>query len=293
MSEPPRPTPPVTPREDAVESHRWWLEHLGNRFELRASPLVVGRGANCQVVLDDALASRRHAEFVLEDGRAWLTDLESVNGVLVNGERVEGRRELAPGDRVVIGKQEFSVFRLKRPSLSVATTQRFTAETLHGIESPLAAGRAGALRDELAEPTGQSFELLGGLAEKVLALGRAEEAERLLTAPLAAVAKAAAEHRLEPGRAERAAGWALKLAVATGKGEWVDYLVEVYRALGRPLPAAVVDELYSALRRVSSVNLAGLRDYVASLQSIRGELGPADRFVLQRLEGLERLAAAR
>lgn len=296
MSDPPsRETPTEglaeTPEPDV---YRWWLEYRGHRHELRTIPVVIGRSTTCQIVLDDALASRRHAEVVLEGGVAQLTDLESVNGVYVNGERVKQSRRLAPGDRVTVGQQEMIVYRVKRPSLTTAATQRFTAETLHGRESPFAAGRATLTdMDDLGENTGESFDLLSGLAEKVLALGRGDEAERLMSSPLLAIKKSAADHRLDAARAAKGVAWALKLATATGKGEWVDYLFDVYRMLGRPLPTETVDELYSVLRRVSQVNLAGLRAYVKTLQEARSELGPADRFLTQRIEGLERLAASR
>jgi hypothetical protein len=36
-----------------------------------------------------------------------------------------------------------------------------------------------------------------------------------------------------------------------------------------------------------------LREYIEGLRELSGNLGPADRFLLNRLEGLERLAAAK
>ncbi|MDP2313399.1 MAG: GGDEF domain-containing protein [Pseudomonadota bacterium] len=68
---------------------------------------VVGRGADCDIVLEDAGCSRRHAAAVCtpgEDGSSvWLEDLGSTNGTFVNGERIEGRRELVEHDRVRVG----------------------------------------------------------------------------------------------------------------------------------------------------------------------------------------------
>jgi hypothetical protein len=55
----------------------------------------------------------------------------------------------------------------------------------------------------------------------------------------------------------------------------------------------VVDELYAAMRKVSAIDLAQLRGYVAALRAKQSTLGPAERFLVQRLEGLERLAALR
>ncbi len=284
---------PVSTTPDG-DPYRWWLEYNGHRFEIRGVPVVLGRSATCQVVLDDALVSRRHAHVVIDEGQAKVVDLDSVNGVYVNGQRVKQSRPLEAGDRVTIGQQEMLIHCIKRPSMSAAATQRFSAETLHGQESPFAVGRA-TLADasDLYESTSESFDLIGGLADKVLALGRGDEAERLLLAPLTAIRKNAANAKLDLAKAGKAAGWALKLASSTGKGEWVDYLFDLYRLLRRPLPAATVDELYSVLRRVSAINLPGLRAYVSALQAARDELGPADRFLIQRIEGLERLAASR
>jgi hypothetical protein len=55
----------------------------------------------------------------------------------------------------------------------------------------------------------------------------------------------------------------------------------------------VVDELYSAFRRVNAIDLARLRSYLARLRGKQASFGPAEKFLLQRLEGLERLAALR
>ena len=81
--------------------------------------------------------------------------------------------------------------------------------------------------------------------------------------------------------------------MATGNGRWVDYIFRLHSALGRPCPAPVVDELYSVLRKVKAVNLSVLRDYLEGLHELSGSFGPADRFLLSRIEGLERLAAAK
>ena len=58
-------------------------------------------------------------------------------------------------------------------------------------------------------------------------------------------------------------------------------------------PGPIVDELYTVMRKVKAVNLTVLRDYLERLHDITSTLGPADRFLLSRLEGLERLAAAK
>ncbi|MDI6900597.1 MAG: DUF3662 and FHA domain-containing protein [Anaerosomatales bacterium] len=69
---------------------------------LRGDQVVVGRLAECQICLQDANTSRRHAAFIrLEDGWA-IEDLDSTNGTRLNGKPVT-RARLRDGDVVEIG----------------------------------------------------------------------------------------------------------------------------------------------------------------------------------------------
>jgi Protein of unknown function (DUF3662)/FHA domain len=64
---------------------------------------VMGRSRDCDVVLDDANVSRRHAE-IRPSGASWvIVDLGSTNGVKVNGRRIDGPQSLRPGDAVELG----------------------------------------------------------------------------------------------------------------------------------------------------------------------------------------------
>lgn len=75
----------------------------GNRFALDDETATIGRDASNKIRLRDAEVSRRHAEIRRGiDGRT-LVDLESSNGVYVNGRRVKTRR-LLNGDQIQIGK---------------------------------------------------------------------------------------------------------------------------------------------------------------------------------------------
>ena len=70
----------------------------------------LGRDRNNDVVLDSASVSQRHAELVnLGQGRVMIRDLDSFNGVLVNGEAIDGKRELASGDVLRLGDVEIRV----------------------------------------------------------------------------------------------------------------------------------------------------------------------------------------
>jgi hypothetical protein len=136
-----------------------------------------------------------------------------------------------------------------------------------------------------------AFALIGGVADKALAMGRADEAERLLTRPLTeALEKALAGVPVDATFSAQCAHYATKLADATGRGPWIDYVFHLYTLLGVLLPAHIVDELYAVVRNVK-IDRAMLRSYTELLRNRSSKFGPGERFVLQRIEGLERLGA--
>ena len=273
-----------------------WVRYRGRDLRLAQGNTLLGRSASCQIILDDGLVSRRHAQIVFDGPEVRIEDLESVNGVFVNGVRIEGKKELKTGDRVLIGKQELSVHLTDAPPMSghVTIAQDKNAETLSGMEAFTAAPAPSDGEDSEATRKGDAFDLLGGVAEKILALGRGAEAERILANYLKNLLSAVKRgENIGTTTRVKAATFAVKLAHHTGKGSWVDYAVELYTGLQEPLPAEVVDELYTVLRGVSAIDLNGFRAYLALLQERSPQLSPADRFVVQRLEGLERLAASR
>ncbi|MBN1772874.1 MAG: GGDEF domain-containing protein [Deltaproteobacteria bacterium] len=77
---------------------------LGARLALSGAPTVFGRASDCDVTLPDEGISSRHFEVLLgPDGRFLVRDLGSMNGTLVNGQRISGERRLEPGDRLLVG----------------------------------------------------------------------------------------------------------------------------------------------------------------------------------------------
>jgi hypothetical protein len=74
----------------------------GKSFVIDRPRAVVGRSQRCDYVVADPNVSRRHFELQLRGADWFLTDLNSTNGVLVNGQRVKSSR-LAPGDEIVVG----------------------------------------------------------------------------------------------------------------------------------------------------------------------------------------------
>lgn len=74
----------------------------------QAIPLSVvtglGRATFNTVVIEDAFASNEHARLSRRTGRWWLEDLQSRNGTLLNGERLNAPAIVATGDEVGIGQ---------------------------------------------------------------------------------------------------------------------------------------------------------------------------------------------
>jgi hypothetical protein len=78
----------------------------GAAVPLTHTPFVLGRGADCDLVVPDLTVSRRHAEIRHGPGGGLeIRDLGSRNGTFVNGERVAAA-PVAPGDTLALGSAE-------------------------------------------------------------------------------------------------------------------------------------------------------------------------------------------
>ncbi len=78
------------------------------RVPMSGAPIRIGRAPECELVLQDSRASRRHARLHARDGVVVLTDLGSTNGTRVNGQRIS-EVVLGHGDRILIGESELIV----------------------------------------------------------------------------------------------------------------------------------------------------------------------------------------
>ena len=117
------------PEESAnwLAAARAQIEQPGNYLayeddgELKVVPLIrewtrIGRSLAADIHFDDPTVSRRHALIVRQHDGVRVLDDRSLNGVFVNGERVEWRA-LRDGDEILVGR-----YRLGFLSLSSAET---------------------------------------------------------------------------------------------------------------------------------------------------------------------------
>jgi pSer/pThr/pTyr-binding forkhead associated (FHA) protein len=70
--------------------------------------LVLGRGEQAEIRLEDPFASSRHARIFEQGNAVVIEDLGSTNGTYLNEEVLQTPRPLHPGDRVRIGDSEFT-----------------------------------------------------------------------------------------------------------------------------------------------------------------------------------------
>ena len=79
----------------------------GRKLVISKRRTLIGRSKECDVQIDDPGASRRHAELRQEGTAYWIVDLDSTNGLEVNGLRTQ-RAKLDHGDKITIGSTEIS-----------------------------------------------------------------------------------------------------------------------------------------------------------------------------------------
>jgi len=81
----------------------------GSRFLLDVDVTTAGRHPNAEIFLDDVTVSRKHAEFKRVGQGFIVTDLASLNGTYLNGERIDSA-PLSDGDEVQVGKFKLTFY---------------------------------------------------------------------------------------------------------------------------------------------------------------------------------------
>ena len=100
---PPRHQPGFTAPYVYREDTPWgWLEYRNGNFQgqqlaLMRSIITIGRGEENDIWLDDDMVSRNHAELAWDKGLVYITDCDSLNGVLLDSKRIRGTDTIGPG----------------------------------------------------------------------------------------------------------------------------------------------------------------------------------------------------
>ena len=80
----------------------------GDSIPLIREKLTIGRRNSCDIPLRLPNVSGLHCELTFHDGFWWIRDLNSTNGIKVNGVRVP-KKMLQPGDTVTIAKRSWTI----------------------------------------------------------------------------------------------------------------------------------------------------------------------------------------
>ena len=163
----------------------------GRRLALEGSQVLGRDAAQCQLVLEQAVISRRHAEFEVDgSGRVTITDLGSRQGTFVNGERVE-RRELRDGDRVGFGPDGIVSFEFHRarqdsppPSggESHSRAEALRAQFIAAAQRSAGGKAAATARPQPAPPLSARPPTSQAASSPMLRIGRAPDNDIILDA---------------------------------------------------------------------------------------------------------------
>lgn len=140
-----------------------WTDAAGRERErpLRPGTVILGRATDCDVVVPDGAASRRHARLLISDEGVRLADLGSQNGTRVNGAPSQAA-ELQPGDSITIGD---TTFRL-RATAAVGAPVRPAARRVP--DPPTQIPAAGVVTPELLDRSQISEQALRDAGVEVL-----------------------------------------------------------------------------------------------------------------------------
>jgi hypothetical protein len=291
---------------------RFRLRYRSTDLELPAGEFVVGRSSECNLALDDARVSRRHARFVVTSDSVRVEDLGSRNGVHIDGRRITGLEELKHLSRVTIGDQHLTLVDLDQDrarTLEAATVHcvKCGAPNSRGAErcahcsAPLPGGRSAAAQTvEFTSPltvdrsdggaSRSAFDVVKILAEKALAMGKLDDAERLLKPQLESLLESTKKSgKVNDELFDSATALAMKLVGGARATLWIDWLFAFHASAGRLMSIEVIDALHEVVRKAGYTNTKAAHLYVESLAAAAADYGPADRFRLKRLEGLVRV----
>ncbi len=255
-------------------------------FELDVKELVVGRAADAGLVLEDGRASRRHACITRHSGVSTIKDLNSGNGLYVNGQRVI-EKVLANGDVIQVGHSKL-VFEDGADPSQVQFAENDTAQDailvrrIEDAASPVSIPGAGAAGISGAEKELEGLRRKARILTLMYELGKTlkgaislDEVYRQVSALLLEICAADRVLILEVE-----AGAGLRIAhEATGRS------TSSVRTVSRTVTSKVINERVTLLSTNASADPALAQGQSIVLQQIRSVIC-APLLVREQVQGL-------
>jgi pSer/pThr/pTyr-binding forkhead associated (FHA) protein len=269
------------------------LSFRGREVLLSNGKFFIGRSPGCHIVIDDARVSRQHARLDVYGASVGITDLDSANGVRINGVQVlEGPHALRNGDVIEIARENLRLQIKEATPAELEDLRGKAPDTLSGTDSvpPQRESR----RESFSVPTrfSDEVELIFKVAEKGLEAGNPENAEEMVREHLRNLLHdAGTDHRAPPASYGLATNFALRLAWETGNGDWFDYVIDMLRVRDTACSDQLADRLWALMQRVDRVDVDRLEAYATSLRT--GSPSMESLRAAQRMEELKRAALRR
>lgn len=276
MPDTPTTWPGRKPHKEA-KVYRFSLMYGDRQIALAPGTHTLGRSPSCRIVIDDMLASRKHAQLLVSDMLLTIEDLGSSNGVYVNDRLIEGPTALEEGDCILIGTQQLCVH------------ARASSDSILPMVSAKAESRAPSFSDRARHGMATTakrdvFDGLGRVADRMLTFGRTEAAIQLLGGHLQTLLKNAREDRL-PSQEVRdsATRYALKLADSASDPAWVNLAIELNMVAKRSMTEESISKLGELVYRLRGIDAELFRSYQEQLRANMSDMSQAERELAQAL----------
>ena len=71
--------------------------------------IIIGRSSGCNVIIDNPGVSSKHSRIFVENSKAYIEDLRSLNGTIVNGRKISSKTPIGLNDTIFIGNQSLNL----------------------------------------------------------------------------------------------------------------------------------------------------------------------------------------
>lgn len=137
-----------------MEPARQWM--------LKAPVVTLGRDASCGITLPDDSVSRTHAQITRQPGGYFVVDLESSNGVFLNGDQVTSPAQIFSGDVLRLGDAILTVRGAEVGATPAPAARNDVSDAADSVALHMRIGTRGTSKPRLAPPRLSPEEPIGG-----------------------------------------------------------------------------------------------------------------------------------